>query len=240
MSIDTLPAHATKQSIAQDIATLLHAKTGVSVPVPVILQHFAAEGTGMSSLGGNGVGQYNLAGIQQNGKTATYTTPTAFVDQYVATAAADITGAIEKHGVARGQTLTAGQYAAALQYGGNASYCQGGCGTFYTSPAVTNAALDYHPGTYIGSASHSGDTVTGGTGSRPGGTGAPKISDEPTHPPASPSKPSSGGGLFGSLESWLADVGGRVGLVVLFAVLAVIVFVMLVRGDVLSAITPKP
>ena len=115
-----------------------------------------------------------------------------------------------------------------------------GCGTFYTSPAATTAALDYHPGTYIGSASHSGDTVTGGTGSGPGASGTPKISTSPTTPPASPSTPSAGGGLFGGLESWLADVSGRVGLVVLFAVLAVIVFVMLMRGDVLSAITPKP
>lgn len=234
MSIGTLPAHATRESIAQEIANLLHAKTGVTVPVPVVLQHFTAEGTGMTSLGGSGVGQYNLAGIQQGGHTATYATPQAFVNEYVATAANDITGALSKGGLKRGETVNAAQYAAALQYGGSGSYCTSGCGSFYTNAAVTNAALDYHPGTYIGSASHSGDTVVSGSGSGNGHTGTPKIASEPGGSAATPA-PS---GLFSGLESWLSEVGGRVGLVVLFAVLAVIVFLMLVKGDVVRAIAP--
>lgn len=214
-AIGTLPAHPSVASIAQDISNLLQQQTGVTVPASVIQQHFAAEGTGMKSLGGNGVGGYNLAGIQSGGKTAAYATPQAFVNEYVATVAADINGARSKGMLAGVASLpTAAGYATILQQGGAEPYCGSGCGTFYQAggPVKGSAApIIGSPGGTSGSVISSGAEGATGNPTALGGGVASVVA--------------SSTGWVKQLEKYL----GSIGLVLLFAILAIVVFIFLVK-----------
>ena len=250
----TTKSQPTRQAIAQDIAALVSAKSGVKVAPSVVLEHFKAEGTGYANLGGNGIGGYNLAGIQSGGGTAFYSSAQAFEHEYVATVTADLKGALANGLVQKGQSLTSGQYAAALQYGvAGQAYCGGsdpsscnyskGNRTFYgvypTGQALPPTVASDHGGAkpITGSAvlwqeflnasnpqnasSGAGGKNAGGAQGSLGGVVAGAANTQ--------------GSWLSQLETWVTSSAERVGLVLLFAVLAIVVFVYLLRSQIVGA-----
>lgn len=184
--------YPTAASIAQEISTSLKFRTGLIVPIGTILEHFRAEGTGATSLGGNGTGGYNLAGIMNpSGQLADYTTQQQFISEYVATAANDITGAQKKGLVGTSGVLTPNGYALALQKGGTAPYCQSQCGSFYTGGAGT--------GKYQGGSSKGGGSTTPASVGSNFNTGSPLAN---TLLSAAGTKP--------SILSWIANPSGTI------------------------------
>lgn len=228
MSATALKQNSTLQHITDEISLLIHARTGISVPNSVITSHFRAEGTGMSSLGGNGIGGYNLAGIMQkvNGKyqLRNFSNPGSFISEYANTASNDINGAISRGYISKGSVLNQGQYAAALQYGGSNPYCSSQCGNFYQVSPQGSPLFGF------------GSTAN----PNPSGSSVPSPGSQTTKTVAKGTKQAinTGSGLLGGavsgFESWLSQVAGRVGLVVLFAVLAIVVFANMVRKGVVG------
>lgn len=214
-----------------DASRLIHDRTGVTVPVSVVLAHFHAEGTGYKSLGGSGVGGYNLAGIQDKTGTATYATPQAFLREYVSTAAVDIAGAIRQKNLTPGSTLDQGQYAAALQYGGSGAYCQKKCGSFYQVNTVGGPLFGLGATANPTASGLTVPTGSAGLGSSESAAAAAGSGVKTTAKSVGSAASGLTGGVLGSVESWISGAAGRIGLVVLFAVLAVVVFLALVKSQ---------
>ncbi|MHB1709600.1 MAG: hypothetical protein ACYCT2_09020 [Thermoplasmataceae archaeon] len=117
------------QGIASAASTRIRAMTGVFVPPSVILQHFAAENSVSPSAKNNYAG---LMAPGAGGGLLSFNKGSQFVNAYTENyVVPNIQGAMKQGAIKRGQTLTAGQYAAALQYGGPYPYCSTGCGSFY-------------------------------------------------------------------------------------------------------------
>ena len=158
----------------------------------------------------------------------------------------DLKNALSKKVIQPGQTLTPTSYAAALQSG---NYCTASngkpCGDYYTSPGVNSvlsgAGLS-NPGLVNPASTAQAAAAGGATG--PAMTYASHASSHQENNGAT--SPATGGSqpyinsalsksIFGPLIDWISKEAPMVGLVVLFAILAIVVFISLVRPQVASA-----
>ena len=204
--------------IAQLAQSEVKKRTGVTVPLSAFLAHFAEEGTG----GTNG---YNLAGLKPGGHVAYYSTPSQFLAEYVPTVSNDIKGGQKQGFTPTSGTLTQTQFAQALQYGGGPglAYCAGGCGGFYAVPNPTVA-----PGLPAG---------TTGVNLRLAGPGGnpqnPILQTPQQYQAAGAAQTAAQNSFVSGITSWLSGSGG---LLILFGVMTIVVFIFAMKGQVGDAL----
>jgi len=201
---------ATEIVAAQEAANLIHAKTGVVVPVTTILSHFEAEGTNQG---------YNFAGL---GPGWTFSSSSAFARAYAATVSNRIEAALHQGALQRGEVVSdPALYAAILQYGGPEPYCASGCGAFY------QAGQAYAP--LFGKIPFSSGVLTPIVGPKTTVSEAAQGQANPEEP--SPSqKPNYG--IFTGLIDWISQVAGRTLLVLVLVIAALIVFAANLRSGI--------